>query len=194
MPDPGEVTRLLRAYGAGDPGALGRLVPLVYDELRRVARGQLRRGPAWPSLDTTGLVHEVYLKLAGAEELTAADRGHLMAIAASAMRQVLVDRARARLRDKRGGGQTPVELDGLEVATAPSPDWLIDLDSALTLLRARDERLARVFECRFFADLSEAETAEALGISLRTAQRDWLRARAWVRAQLRDAAPRSGGA
>ena len=194
MPDPGEVTRLLRAYGAGDPLAFGRLVPLVYDELRRVARGQLRRGPAWRSLDTTGLVHEVYLKLAGAAELTAADRGHLMAIAASAMRQVLVDRARARLRNKRGGGQAPVELDGREATVMPSPDWLIDLDSALTLLRARDERLARVFECRFFADLSEAETAEALGISLRTAQRDWLRARAWVRAQLQTTAPRSEGA
>src|SRR5262245_49992524 len=191
MPDAGEVTRLLRAYGAGDPEALGRLVPLVYDELRRVARGQLRRGPAWPSLDTTGLVHEVYLKLAGAEQLAAADRGHLMAIAASAMRQVLVDRARSRLRDKRGGGQAPVELEDAEAdaGTAPPTEWLLDVDRALEQLRALDERLARVFECRFFADLSEEETAEALGISLRTAQRDWLRARAWLRSQLRSYEP-----
>jgi len=194
MPDPGEVTQLLRAYGAGDPQAFGRLVPLVYEELRRVARGQLRRGPAWQSLETTGLVHEVYLKLAGAAELTAVDRGHLLAIAASAMRQVLVDRARTRLRDKRGGGQAPVALEGDEVAATPSPEWLIDLDTALTQLRTRDERLARVFECRFFADLTEAETAEALGISLRTAQRDWLRARAWVRAQLQATPPRTEGA
>ena len=187
--DPGEVTRLLRAYEGGDSQAFRRLLPLVYDELRRVARGQLRRGPGWPSLNTTGLVHEVYLKLAGAEQLTAADRGHLLAIAASAMRQVLVDRARARLRDKRGGGQAPVELEEEDAGVDAPSEWLLDVDRALEGLRARDERLARVFECRFFADLTEEETAEALGISLRTAQRDWLRARAWLRVQLQSYRP-----
>jgi len=190
VPEPGEVTRLLRAYEAGDPQAFQRLVPLVYDELRRLAREQLRRrGPAWPSLGATDLVHETYLKLAGAESLTAADRGHLIAIAATAMRQVLVDRARARLRAKRGGGDTPVALEEEDAATGPPPEWLIDLDRALTQLRKRDERVAAVFECRFFADLGEEETAEALGIPLRTAQRDWMRARAWLRAALRATGP-----
>jgi RNA polymerase sigma factor (TIGR02999 family) len=193
VPEPGEVTRLLRAYEAGDSQAFHRLVPLVYDQLRRVARGQLRRGPGFHSLNATGLVHEAYLKLAAAEQLTAVDSDHLMAIAATAMRQILVDRARARLRAKRGHGEAPVALDGEEVAVVQSPEWLLDLDRALELLRTRDERVVRVFECRFFADLSEEETAQALGISLRSAQRDWMRARAWLRAELQTAAPKTDG-
>jgi RNA polymerase sigma factor (TIGR02999 family) len=189
MPEPGEVTRLLRAYEAGDVEAFNRLVPLVYDELRRVARGQRRRvaGPA--SLDTTGLVHEAYLKLAAAERLSVVDRAHLLAVAASAMRQVLVDRARARLRAKRGAGQAAEELDEQALAVAASPEWLIDLDRALALLRSKDERLVRVFECRFFGGLGEDETAEALGVSVRTVQRDWMRARAWLRAELEPSRP-----
>jgi RNA polymerase sigma factor (TIGR02999 family) len=184
VPDAGEITRLLRAYQAGDAEAFNRLVPLVYGELRRIARGQLRHGPDSPSLGATGLVHEAYLKLAGAGQIGAADRGHLMAVAASAMRQILIDRARARLRAKRGGGQAAVELQERDAPAVPSPEWLVDLDRALDLLRARDERLARVFECRFFAGLSEDETARVLGVSLRTVQRDWMRARAWLRAEL----------
>ncbi|HSD28445.1 MAG TPA: ECF-type sigma factor [Vicinamibacteria bacterium] len=191
--EPGEVTRLLRAYEAGDAGAFNRLVPLVYEELRRIARGQIRRAPAWPSLDSAGLVHEAYLKLVAAEDLSLADRGHLMAVAASAMRQVLIDRARARLRAKRGGGQPPEELDE-HPAIAPSPESLLDLDRALGVLRERDERLVRVFECRFFAGMSEDETAKALGVSLRTVQRDWMRARAWLRSELEAAPPRADGA
>jgi RNA polymerase sigma factor (TIGR02999 family) len=194
VPEPGEVTRLLRAHDAGDTQAFHRQVPLVNDEQRRVARGQLRRGPGFHSLDATGLVHEAYLKLAAAEELTAADSSHLMAIAATAMRQILVDRARARLRAKRGKGEAKVPLDEADVGAAAvtSPEWLLDLDQALTELRARDARLASVFECRFFADLSEEETAQALGISLRTTQRDWMRARAWLRASLQ-VAPKPDG-
>jgi RNA polymerase sigma factor (TIGR02999 family) len=191
MPEPGEVTRLLRAYEAGDGEAFNRLVPLVYDQLRAIARGQRRRGHE-PSLDTTGLVHEAYLKLAGAEQLTAVDRGHLLAVAASAMRQVLIDRARARLRIKRGAGQVAEELDERDLAVSAPPEWLIDLDRALSLLKRKDERLVRVFECRFFAGLGEDETAEALGISLRTVQRDWMRARAWLRAELDS--PKAGDA
>jgi RNA polymerase sigma factor (TIGR02999 family) len=182
--EPGEVTRLLRAYEAGDSLAFDRLVPLVYDEMRRIARGQIRRGSPTPTFDTTSLVHEAYLKLAGAAQLTAADRSHLLAIAAAAMRQVLVDRARAHVAAKRGGGQIPVELQEEEVPTVPSPEYLLDLDRALALLRRRDDRLARVVDCRFFAGMSDQETADALGISLRTAQRDWMRARAWLRSEL----------
>jgi len=180
---PGEVTRLLRAYEAGDSRAFERLVPLVYDELRRIARGKLH-GAGGPAFDTTSLVHEAYLKLAQAESLKAADRGHLMAIAASAMRQVLVDRARARLRAKRGGGAAEVPIDDIDPPAPASPEHLVDVDRALAALRVRDERLARVVDCRFFAGYSDEDTAEALGISVRTAQRDWMRARAWLRAEL----------
>jgi RNA polymerase sigma factor (TIGR02999 family) len=189
MPEPGEITRLLRAYQGGDVHAFDRLVPLVYDELRRIARGQIRRSPTGPSIGATDLAHEAYLKLAHAQQIGAADRGHLMAVAASAMRQVLIDRARARLSAKRGGGQYAAELDDRDAPIAHPSEWLVDLDRALGVLRARDERLARVFECRFFAGLSEDETAEALGVSLRTAQRDWKRARAWLRAELAGASP-----
>ncbi|HET8643915.1 MAG TPA: ECF-type sigma factor [Vicinamibacteria bacterium] len=192
MAEPGEITRLLRAYEAGDEEAFNRLVPLVYDELRGIARGQRRRGPGLASIDTTALVHEAYLKLAGAEQLSVADRAHLLAVAASAMRQVLIDRARGRLRAKRGAGQVADELEDHDFPVAYSPEWLIDLDRALALLRRHDERLVRVFECRFFGGLSEAETAEALGIPLRTVQRDWMRARAWLRAELGE--PPSGRA
>jgi RNA polymerase sigma factor (TIGR02999 family) len=181
--EPGDITRLLRAYEAGDRDAFNRLVPLVYDELRRVARRQRRRGPT-QTLDTTALVHEAYLKLANAESLQISDRGHLMAVAASAMRQVLIGRARARLRLKRGRGDEPLEFDESRVA-GPSPaKWLLDVDRALDELRRQDERLVRIFECRFFGGMGEEETAQALGISLRTAQRGWMRARAWLRAVL----------
>ena len=192
MQQPGEVTRLLRAYEGGDSRAFDALVPLVYEEMRRIARGQLRRGPG-QGFDTTSLVHEAYLKLAAAEGLTAADRGHLMAIAATAMRQLLVDRARAQLRAKRGGGQVPVELADIDVPVEPQPEFLLDLDRALAVLRERDERLAKVVDCRFFAGLSDEDTAEALGISLRTAQRDWMRAKAWLRSELGVLPPRIPG-
>jgi len=191
MPESGEITELLRAYDSGDKEAFDRLVPLVYDELRRMARRHLRRGPRGPTLDTTALVHEAYLKLAASPGLRLNDRGHLMAVTACAMRQVIISRARARLADKRGAGEVVLPLDEEKAGTAPSPEWLLDLDRALDRLRERDEQLARVFECRFFAGLGEEETAEALGVSLRTVQRAWMRARAWLRSELGD---RPGGA
>jgi len=184
MAEADEITLLLKAYEAGDKAAFDRLVPLVYDELRRMAHRHLRRGPRGATLDTTGLVHEAYLKLAGSPGLRLNDRGHLMAVTARAMRQVIVSRARARLARKRGGGDRIVTLDEEKAGTAPAPEWLLDLDRALDRLRDRDEQLAQVFECRFFAGLGEEETAEALGIPLRTAQRAWLRARAWLRSEL----------
>jgi RNA polymerase sigma factor (TIGR02999 family) len=181
----GAITELLRAHEAGERDALDRVVPLVYEELRRLARRHLRRGPAGYTLDTTGLVHEAYLKLAASDGLEIKDRGHLMAVTACAMRQVLVDRARARLRRKRGSGQAAQELDEERLPAADaSPERLLDLDRALQRLRERDPQLARIFECRFFGGFGEAETAEALGLSLRTAQRGWMRARAWLRAEL----------
>lgn len=177
----GEITLLLRAYDEGDRSAFDRMVPLVYDELRRLARRHIRRGPRGQTLNTTGLVHEAYLKLAGSPELRLRDRGHLMAVTACAMRQVMVSRARARLADKRGGGVAPGELEEEQVGMEPAAEWLLDLDRALAGLREHDERLAQVFECRYFGGLSEEETAEALGTSLRTVQRGWMRARAWLR-------------
>jgi RNA polymerase sigma factor (TIGR02999 family) len=184
MDQVGEITRLLHAYDSGDRSAFDQLVPLVYDELRRLARSHLRRVPGGHTLNTTGLVHEAYLKLARSPGLRLNDRGHLMAVTACAMRQVLVSRARARLRAKRGSGDRAVELDEDQLGREPDAERLIDLDRALEGLRERDERLARVFECRYFGGLSEEEAAQALGVSLRTIQRGWMRARAWLRAEL----------
>lgn len=180
----GEVTGLLQAYAGGDREAFDRLVPLVYDELRRIARYHIRRNERGRTLDTTGLVHEAYLKLAGQKGIRLQDRGHFLAVSACAMRQVIIDRARARAAAKRGGGDAPVTLDENRVAAQDQAEWLLDLDRALERLREHDERLARTVDCRFFAGLSEEETAEALGVSLRTAQRNWMRARAWIRAEL----------
>jgi RNA polymerase sigma factor (TIGR02999 family) len=163
---------------------LDGLVPLVYDELRRLARRHLRRFPAGRTLDTTGLVHEAYLKLAGSPGLTVHDRGHLLAVSARAMRQVLVTRARARLRLKRGGGAPVLDLEDGCVPYRRDPAELLDLDRLLTRLSAADERLGAIFECRYFGGLTEQETAEALGLPLRTVQRGWMRARAWLRAGL----------
>jgi RNA polymerase sigma factor (TIGR02999 family) len=183
-----QITQLLRAYGAGDRGAFERLVPLVYDELRRIARHHLRRAAWGETLDTTGLVHEAYLKLGGGEDLRLEDRQHLMAVSACAMKQVIVSRARARIAAKRGGGRAELPLEEARLgAPEEQAEWLLDLDRALSLLRERDARLASIVECRFFAGMSEDETSEALGIPLRTVQRGWMRARAWLRAELRGA-------
>jgi RNA polymerase sigma factor (TIGR02999 family) len=184
MTGPGEVTQLLHAYAGGDRGAFDQLVPMVYDELRRIARSHLRRTQRGATLDTTGLVHEAYLKLAGQKGMRVEDRGHFLAIAACAMRQIIISRARARVAAKRGGGEVAVPFDEQRLGSDAQAEWLLDLDRALTLLRERDERLAQTVECRFFAGLSEEETAQALGVSLRTAQRSWMRARAWIRAEL----------
>jgi RNA polymerase sigma factor (TIGR02999 family) len=186
---PPQITQLLRAHAAGDPTAFDRVFPLVYDEVKRIARRHVRRNPHGRSLDTTGLVHEVYLKLAGAENARLEDRRHLLAVTATAMRHIIISRARARTAVKRGGGQAPVDLDPEHLPVQQQADWLVDLDRALERLREHDERLARIVECRFFAGLSEEETAEAVGASLRTVQRGWTRARAWLRAELEGSAP-----
>jgi RNA polymerase sigma factor (TIGR02999 family) len=179
------VTQLLIAYRDGDREAFDRLVPMVYDDLRRIARRQLRRGRPGHTLDTTGLVHEAYLKLVDPAQVDWQDRGHFLAVSARAMRQVIIGYARKRSAEKRGGGERPVTLDEAQSAIDDQADKLLALDRALERLGERDERLARVVECRFFAGLSEEETAQAVGVSLRTAQRDWMRARAWLKEELR---------
>lgn len=174
---------MLLAHGAGDPEAVNRLVPLLYQDLRRIARIQLRRRAAHDSLDTGGLVHEAYLRLVDQSRAEWRDRGHFLAVASIAMRQIAVDHVRRRLRVKRGGAEAAVPL---ESGHGSRDDWerILAVDLALQKLEAADARLARVVECRFFGGLSEEETAEALGVSLRTAQREWYKARAWLRAEL----------
>jgi RNA polymerase sigma factor (TIGR02999 family) len=155
-----DVTELLHAHGRGDPGIFDRLVPLVYDDLRRVARAQLRRrGPGTPSLDTTGLVHEAYLRLVDQTRATWQDRGHFLAVSAIAMRQILVDHARARSRLKRGGEMRHEAVDDGMAAILADADVVLAVDEALTRL---DARLARIVECRYFAGYTEEETAQAL--------------------------------
>lgn len=179
-----DITELLLAHGGGRTGAFDRLVPLVYEDLRRVARAQLRRHRPGDSLNTTGLVHEAYLRLVDQSRTSYRDRGHFFAVCAVAMRQILVDYARRRARLKRGGDQVHVPIDDAADPAAHEAAQLLDLDAALQKLAAHDERLARVVECRFFAGLNEEETSEALGISVRTTQREWFKARAWLRAEL----------
>ena len=160
------------------------LFPLVYRQLKEVARRQLGRAPGH-SLDTTGLVHEVYFKVADLDPNLVNDRAHFLAIAARAMRQVLVEAARRRRRIKRGGGERPVTLEEFVVAKASVPlDELLSIHDALDKLQAIDPRLVHLVECRFFAGLTEDETAEALDVSVSTVQRDWRRAKAWLRRTL----------
>jgi RNA polymerase sigma factor (TIGR02999 family) len=179
-----DVTELLRAHGRGQGDAFERLLPLVYDDLRQAARAQLRRLRVGETLDTTSLVHEAYLRLVDQTRAEWQDRGHFLAVSALAMRQILIDYARERSRAKRGGGQAKVPLDDVQIAAADDADRMLEVDLALQKLAAAEPRLVRVVECRYFAGLSEQETAEALGVSLRTAQREWLKARAWLRSAL----------
>ena len=179
------MTELLQAHGRGQSGAFERLVPLVYGDLRRVARAQLRRLRAGETLDTTGLVHQAYLRLVDQTRASQQDRGRFLAVSALAMRQILIDHAREKTRLKRGGDQPKAQLNDAMAAVAADAARLIEIDMALNKLADAEPRLVRVVECRYFAGLSEQETSEALGVSLRTAQRDWLKARAWLREELR---------
>jgi RNA polymerase sigma factor (TIGR02999 family) len=179
-PSPGEVTSLLGALQDGDRTALDRLLPKIYDELRGLARAQLRRHSSG-TLEATALVHEAYVKLARGGVLQAVSRTHFFAIAASAMRQVLIDRARALQAQKRGGGAAIVTLTESSASLDMRAEELLALDEALHTLDAR-QRL--VVECRFFAGMEETEIAEALGVSERTVRREWVKARAWLYTRL----------
>jgi len=181
---PHDVTELLIAHRRGDDGAFDQLVGLVYEDLRRLARAQLRRIRPGDTLDTTALVHEAYLKLVDHTRADWRDRGHFMAVTATAMRQILIDYARGRARAKRGGGAAAAPLDDAHAAVVSEAERLLDIDRALQQLAAFDARLVQVVECRYFAGYTDQETADALGLSLRTAQREWLRARAWLRQAL----------
>jgi RNA polymerase sigma factor (TIGR02999 family) len=179
-----DFTELLRAHASGDPTALDRLFPAVYDELRRMARGRLRHERADHTLGATELVHEAFFRLVRLDRIDWRGRAHFLAIASQAMRNVLLDYAVQRGAQKRGGGARPVTLDRLEIADEVRPEELLALCEALERLERLEPRQARVVECRFFAGLSLEETAEALAVSPATVSRDWTIARAWLHAQL----------
>lgn len=157
-----------------------RILPLVYEELRRIARRQLRHEGVGHTLNTTALVHEAYLRLAAPSHLDISGRAEFLSIAAMAMRRVLIDYARQRTAQKRGGVQMRVELDDLEVAAEGRAEQLVALDEALTALAVSNPRLARVVDCRFFGGMSQEETALALQLTPRTVRRDWTKARMWL--------------
>lgn len=183
---PSEVTRLLSACSAGDADAFERLIPLVYDDLRRIAHRRLRSERTEHTLDTTAVVHEAYLRLAETRESSWRDRAHFFAVCARVIRHVLVDHARRRGSRKRGGDVIRVPIrDGITGRTPRVTEFLA-LEEALHELEKRDPRLVRVVECRFFAGLTVAETAEALGSSRRTVERDWTRAKAYLYRALAD--------
>ncbi len=183
------ITRLLVAHREGDRQAFEQLVPLVYDDLRRIARRQIGRGGAAPTLNSTAIVHEAYFRLVDETGVPWQNRGHFFAIAARSMRRIIIDYARERHARKRGGGKVHVELEPDALAIDEHAESLLAIDRALTSMSAFSDRLARVVECRLFGGLSEAETAQALEVSVRTVQRDWRRGRAWLQREL----PRPGG-
>jgi RNA polymerase sigma factor (TIGR02999 family) len=176
----GEVTQLLRAWGNGDEQSLERLIPVVYDQLRRMAARQMRNENPGGTLQPTALVNEAYLKLVAIEQATWQDRAHFFAVSAQMMRRILIDRARARRADKRGGGAVRVELNESVDGVADRSSDLIVLDEALETLATFDPRKARVVEMKFFGGLSVEETAAVLKTSPRTVMRDWNLARAWL--------------
>jgi RNA polymerase sigma factor (TIGR02999 family) len=175
-----EVTDLLLSWRQGDAAALERLVPLVYDELRRVARRNLQREQPGHPLQATALVHEVYLRLVDVDQLTLKNRTHFFAVAAKLMRQILVDHARRQHADKRGGRVTVESLGDISPVAQPSSVDVLALDQALSALSSIDDRQGRVVELRFFAGLNIDEAAEALGVSPATVEREWALAKAWL--------------
>jgi len=187
--DDGGLTRLIAAHRAGEPGAFDRLVEVAYGELARLARRQLRRAPGRATLETGTLIHEAYLRLAGESGLELREREHFFAVMARAMRFVVVDHARRRGAAKRGGPVDPATLStGLPGAEA-EPELVLAVHDAIERLDGFAPRLARIVECRFFAGLSDAEIAGALDLSVRTVQREWLRARAWLQKSLAETSP-----
>jgi RNA polymerase sigma factor (TIGR02999 family) len=185
MPDEGEVTALLSAWRAGDGQALEQLIPIVYDELRRIASRSMRGEQPGHTLQATALVHEAYMRLAKEQDRTWENRAHFFAVAAQVMRNLLVDHARAANRSKRGGGAAEVTLEEVSGIVTADPDDLLALDEALSRLSAVDVRAGRIVELRYFVGLSNAEVAAVLRTSEKTVKRDWSAAKAWLQTELR---------
>src|SRR5262245_19435503 len=179
-----EISLLLDQYREGQPEAFGKLMALVYDDLRRLAAWQLQTERQEHTLQPTALVHEAYLKLSGQNPVDWQNKAHFFALAAQVMRHILVDHARTRHRDKRGGGQDCVALDDALNLSHPSEPGLVELDEALNTLAQQDARKCRIVELRYFGGLSIDETADVLGVSPATVRREWTLAKAWLRCEL----------
>jgi len=182
---PLEVTRLLQRWTAGDVHARDQLIPLVYDRLRQLAHWRLRSAPGEDSLNTTGLVHEAYIRLVDAPRVELPDRAHFLALASQIMRNLLVDRARARATTKRGGGNAPVELEEMLWISDDNLDSVTELHDALTRLEAVSPRQSELLQQRYFGGLTLEESAAALGVSPATAKRELRSARAWLALELK---------
>jgi RNA polymerase sigma-70 factor, ECF subfamily len=180
-----DITRLLKAWGGGDPAALGQLVPLIYGELRKLARRRMRAENPGGTLQTTALVNEAYLRLVGVTNMAWQDRVHFFAVSAQIMRRILVDVARSRISARRGGPAPRLNLDEDVDASPQRSRELIALDDSLNALAQIDPRKARVIELRFFAGLSVEETAGVLKISPQSVMRDWKLAKAWLQREMR---------
>lgn len=184
MSEQDDITRALSEAAEGDPDALDRLLPIVYENLKALAQRELRRERADHTLNATALVHEAYLKLVRLDSIDWEGRAHFFGAAAQAMRRILISYARMKKAGKRGSGADHLSLDDVVVAARDRPAELLALDEALERLEALDERQARVIECRYFAGMSVEETGTALGVSPATVKRDWTLARAWLNREL----------
>jgi RNA polymerase sigma factor (TIGR02999 family) len=180
-----EITRLLKAWGQGDQAALDRLTPAVYDELRRMARRYMRRERDGHTLQTTALVNEAYLRLVDVHNVSWQDRAHFFAVSAQMMRRILVDAARARTSERRGGRAVRAELEEIPDLSSGRDREIVAIDDALKELAEMDPRKARVVELRFFGGLSVEESAEVLKVSPQTVLRDWKLAKAWLMRELK---------
>jgi len=184
MTDHQDVTLALSELAGGDPDALDRLLPVVYDHLRGIAQRELRRERPDHTLNATALVHEAYLRLVQLDRINWDGRAHFFGAASKAMRRILISYARMKKADKRGSGAEHASLDDVVVAARERPDHLLALDEALERLAQVDARQAQIVECRYFAGMSVEETGVALGISPATVKRDWTLARAWLNREL----------
>ena len=179
------VTLLLGKMANGEEGAAAQLIPMVYDELRRLAGGYMRRERTDHTLQPTALVHEAYMKLVEQRSVDWQSRAHFFGIAAQMMRRILIDHARGHLRDKRGGGVIPVPIDDELVFAPEQSSELVRLDESLERLAKIDPRQSKIVELRFFGGLTVEQTADVLGISAKTVKRDWSMAKAWLHGDLK---------
>ena len=179
-----DITRLLDAAGDGDPRATQKLLPLVYDQLRKAAQKQMAEERPDHTLQATALVHEAYIRLVGSHQTAWENRAHFYVAAAEAMRRILIEHARKRGRIKRGGDRNRVPLSAVYLAEEANPEEIMSVDRTIRRLEGRDSRMARIVRLRFFAGLSTKETVETLGLTDRTVRREWALARAWLHKEL----------
>jgi RNA polymerase sigma factor (TIGR02999 family) len=181
-----DVTRILSQIDSGDPAAAEQLLPLVYDELRKLAAAKLAHEKPGQTLQATALVHEAYVRLVGSDQNGQSwdNRGHFFAAAAEAMRRILIDQARSHARQKRGGGLGRFDIDSIDVAVQATPDQLLAIDEALDRLAREDAAVFELVRLRYFAGMNVEQAAAALGISVATAYRHWNYARAWLHSEL----------